>query len=310
MARRFAVLFTALSLTIYFILPSSAQECKQKLSDWNPPSAGPIVTWTAPVTCKGNLTIQPFFFYSYIRGIFDSEGHFKHFKDGDKKSEFQELLLLQYGLFDRFEISAQGTYQQDLVHMDGDSAAASGFNDTYLFLRYCVLDETNWLPTTTAVFQLKLPTGKYQKADPDLLGADIMTLDTGGGSYEEGYGLNFTKRIKPFILHADFLFGFPNPARVDGINTRYGSYFNYDGAIEYFFCDHFNLLAEANGLVQGDSKENGYLTPSTAAGYLNLTAGLGWSDNRIQMLIAYQRTVAGTNVDVKDSVIATFSYTF
>lgn len=297
-------------IMVLFAHQSFGQECKQKTDGWNPPSAGPIVTWTAPVVCKGSLVVQPFFFYNYIRGIFNSESHYKHFKDGGKMSDFQEMLFLQYGLTDRLELSAQGTYQQILVRQDGASAAASGFNDTYLFLRYCILDETKWLPTTTAVFQLKLPTGKYQGADPAKLGADIMTAYTGGGAYEEGCGLNFTKRMKPFIFHADFLFGFPNPTTVDGVNTRYGSYLNYDGAIEYFFWDHFNLLAEASGLVQGDTRENGYLTPSSATTYLNLIAGLGWSDTKIQMLVAYQRTVAGTNTYVNDSVIATFVYTF
>ena len=286
------------------------QECKEESKGWNPPSVGPIVTWTAPVVCKGNLVVQPFLFYNYIRGTFNSEGHYKHFKDGERRSEFQEMLFLQYGLFDRFDISAQGTYQQALVNNMEGNVTASGFNDTYLFLRYCLLDETKWLPTTTAVFQLKLPTGKYQKSDPDMLWADIITAPTGGGSYEEGYGLNFTKRIKPFILHADFLFGFPNPTKVDGINTRYGSFFNYDAAIEYFFFDHFNLMVEANGLIQGDRKEDGCLTPSTSVEYLDLIAGLGWSDDKIQMLVAYRRTVAGTNTNVNDSVVATFVYTF
>ena len=277
---------------------------------WNPPSAGPVITWTAPVCAKGRLIAQPFFFYNYIRGAFDNEGNYKHFKNGGKKSEFQEVLFFRYGLFDRLEVSALGTYQQVFISKTGDSAAASGFNDTYLFLRYCLLDETDWLPTTTALFQLKFPTGKYQSADPAKLGADIMIPDTGGGAYEEGYGLNFTKHIRPLILHADFMFGFPNPTTVNGVNTRYGSYLLYDAAAEYFFYGPFNLLAEANGLLQGDRRENGYLTPSTAVGYLDLVAGLGWSDQQIQMLVAYQRTVAGTNADVKDSVVVTFSHTF
>ncbi len=289
---------------------SFAQECKERMNDWDPPSVGTITAWTAPVCDKGEMKIQPYFFYNYIRGVFNSEGHFKHFKDREKMSEFQEVLFLQYGLFERFEISAQGIYQQVLVNNAEGNAAASGFNDTYIFSRYCLLDETEWLPATTALFQLKLPTGKYQNSGPDMAGSDIMTASTGGGSYEEGCGLIFTKRIKPFILHADFLFGFPNPARVDGVNMRYGSYFNYNGAVEYFFYDHFNLLAEANGLIQGDSKEDGRLTPSTSIKYLALTAGLGWSDEKIQMLIAYQRAVAGTNTNVNDSVVATFVYTF
>ena len=38
--------------------------------DWNPPSAGPITTWTAPVQGKGHLAVQPYFIYNITRGEF------------------------------------------------------------------------------------------------------------------------------------------------------------------------------------------------------------------------------------------------
>jgi hypothetical protein len=301
----------AIFVFLTFLISSSfGQECRKDAKEWNPLSVGPVVTWTAPVCCTGDLMFQPFFFYDYIRGTFNEEGHYKHFKDSQKKSTFREVLFLQYGLFDRFDIGAQGAYQQVLRNADGKSVTATGFEETYLYFRYCLLDETKWLPTTTFVFQLTMPTGKYQKGKPGFVGADIMTPDTSAGAYEEVYGIIFTKRIKPFKFHADFQLGFPNPARVDGVNTKYGSYFNYNGAVEYFFHGPFNIMVEANGLIQGDRREDGYLTPSTAVSFLSLVAGLGWSDERIQMLISYQRTLAGTNVDVDNSVIATFTYTF
>jgi hypothetical protein len=298
-------------LTLCLARSSFGQECKQSSGDrWNPPSVGPIVTWTAPTCSKGSLIVQPFFFYNRARGVFNEEGHYKAFKSGEARSQYQEQLFVQYGITDRFEIDAQGVYQQNVARQDGDSASATGFGDTYMFLRYCLLEEKKWLPCTTAVFQLKFPTGKYQKSKPGMLDTDLMGSTSGGGDYDTGYGLNFTKRIKPFILHADFLFGFPIETRVDGVNMRYGSYLNYDAAVEYFFYGPLNLLVEATGFIQGDRREDGYLTPATDVKYLNLIAGLGWSDSKIQMLVAYQRTVAGTNVNVDDSVIATFVYTF
>jgi len=43
--------------------------------EWNPVSVGPVTTWTAPLCEKGQLVIQPFFFYNRTRGSFDSDGH-------------------------------------------------------------------------------------------------------------------------------------------------------------------------------------------------------------------------------------------
>ena len=287
-----------------------AEEASATQCEWNLPSAGPVTTWTAPLCGKKKLVVQPFFFYNRTRGIFDGEGHYKSFTNNETKSQYQEQLFLQYGVTDYLEIDAQGVYQQNLRHLDGDNAASTGFSDFYLFARYCVLEESKLLPHATALFQLKLPTGKYQKADEGRLGTDLMGATSGGGSYDTGYGILLTKKFKPFILHADLLYSFPMPARVDGVKTRYGDYVNYDLGIEYFLPYGINLVCECNGFIQGDRKADGEYLPASDVQYLNISPGIGWSCDKIQMLVAYQRTLTGTNVDVNDSVIFTFVYTF
>ena len=52
---------------------------------WNPSSAGPVTSWTAPLCGKGKFVIQPFFFYNYSRGFFNSDGHYDSLTNGDKK---------------------------------------------------------------------------------------------------------------------------------------------------------------------------------------------------------------------------------
>jgi len=49
----------------------------QKDIEWNPVSAGPITTWSAPVCEQGKLVAQPFFFYNRTRGVFEETGHYK-----------------------------------------------------------------------------------------------------------------------------------------------------------------------------------------------------------------------------------------
>ncbi len=54
-----------------------------------------------------------------------------------------------------------------------------------------------------------------------------------------------------------------------------------------------------NLLLQGDKTNSFIIAP-----------GIGWSNDKIQILLAYQRVMAGTNTDANDSVVATFVYTF
>lgn len=125
-----------------------------------------------------------------------------------------------------------------------------------------------------------------------------------------GIGLNVTKKIRPFVLHADAIYNFPLKAKVDGIRSEYGQYLNFDLGVEYFFGNGFNLMIEGNGLLQGDRKERGEFVPGTDMKSFVVSPGIGWSNETIQTLLAYQRVVAGTNADANDSVVLTFAHTF
>lgn len=285
-------------------------ECEGETCEWSPVTAGPITTWTAPMCGKNKFVVQPFFFYNRTRGTFDNEGRYNSFTNKETKAQYQEQLFAQYGITDHFEIDAQGVYQQNLRHVNGGSASSTGFGDSYIFARYCAIEETEWIPHAAALFQLKLPTGKYEKADSGKLGTDLMGATSGGGSYDHGYGIILTKKLKPFVLHADFIYTLPILTKVDGVKTKYGDYVNYDFAVEYILPRGFNMVIEANGFIQGDRKANNNFVPASDAQYLNIASGVGWSCHKIQTLLAYQRTVAGTNVDVNDSVIFTFVYSF
>jgi len=269
-----------------------------------------VTTWTAPLCGQKKFVVQPFLFFNHTRGTFNSEGHYDSLPSGDKKYQTQEQIFAQYGLLDRLELDGQAVYQQNYVRQDGLSAHSDGFGDSALFLRYCAFEETNLLPHVTGLFQLKLPTGKYQKADPDKLGADLMGAGSGGGSYDHGYGITLTKKIKPFIFHADFTYSVPIETKVDGIETQYGTYLNHDFGMEIFLPKGFNLMFEFDGYCQKDKKENGEKTPSSGSSYLNFAPGIGWSNEKIQILLAYQRTLIGTNTDANDLLVGTFVYTF
>ena len=305
------ILSSSLLIMVFFL---SNQICfashKDSEEEWKPVSAGPLTTWTAPLCGKAKFVVQPFFFYNRTRGAFNADGYYDSLPDGDKKYQFQEQFFAQYGLTDRLELDAQIVYQQNYVKQGDSKAHASGFGDSYFFLRYCALEEGNWMPHVTGLAQLKMPTGKYQHAGPDKLGADLMGAASGGGSWDQGFGINLSKKLKPFIFHADGVYSFPQRVRVDGVSTRYGNYFNYDFGLEYLLPKSFNLMFEANGFLQGDKRQNGARTPDSNINYFTIVPGIGWSNDKIQTLIAYQLVLTGTNTDANDSMVFTVVYTF
>lgn len=300
------VLFISLAFVFLCAYACFSQEQFTKFEEWNPVSAGPLTTWTAPVCEKGQLIVQPFFFYNHTRGTFNDEGDYSVLPEGDKKRSFAEQFFFQYGLTNKLEFAGQSIYQQNYIEQSGEKARARGMGDSYLYLRYCLLEEEKIRPFITGVFQVKVPSGKYQHAAEDKLGADLM----GSGAWEHGYGVIVTKKIKPFVFHADALYSFPLSARIDDVKTLYANNFTYDFGVEYFFSRGFNLLCEINGFIQGDTQEEGDRIPGTDTGYVVFAPGIGWSNDKIQTLFCYQRVLAGTNCDANDSVALTFVYTF
>lgn len=278
--------------------------------EWNPVSAGPVTTWTAPLCGKRKLVLQPFFFFNRTRGSFDPKGHYDSLPKGDKKYQYQEQLFLQYGLTDRFEIDAQAVYQENYIQQGDLKAHSNGLGDSLLFLRYCFQEEEERMPHVAGLFQLKIPTGKYQHADLDKLGTDLMGAGSGGGSWDHGLGIIFTKKYKPIVLHADAVCSIPQKVKVDGVKTRYGNYLNYDFGAEYFLPKSFNLMLEINGFIQGDKKEDGARVADSAVNYLTVSPGIGWSTDMFQFLLAYQRVVLGLNTDANDSIVVTCVATF
>ena len=303
-------ILVGLFIVMILALPKDVCFAVEANEEWNPVSAGPVTTWTAPLCGKGKLVVQPFLFYNRTRGAFDNDSHYDKLPEGNKKYQYQEQIFAQYGITDRFELDAQTVYQQNYAKEGELKAHSAGFGDSYLFARYCFIEEECFVPHIAGIFQLKAPTGKYQHADADKLGTDLMGATSGGGSWDEGAGLVLTKKIKPFVLHGNFIYSMPQEVKVDGVKTRYANYLNYDFGVEYFFIKGFNLMLEANGFLQSDKKEDNDKISNSGVNYVTVSPGIGWSNEKIQTLIAYQRVLAGTNIDANDSVVLTCVYTF
>ena len=303
--KRLFLLFAGIFLFTGIMTASAETECGNQAA-WNPVTPGPITTWPAPLCAKGKLFVQPFFYYIHTHGVFDSEGDYHSLDKGEKKSQGQQQLLLEYGVADKLEVDMHAAYSENYAKEGDGRAHSDGFTDTWFSGRYCLREESATLPCVTALFQLKTPTGKYQHGKDSKLDTDIM----GTGSWDPGLGVIMTKRYKPFVLHTDLIYTVPQKVRVDNI-TRYNApYINYEFAVEYVLPKGFNLLGEVNGFCQGDRREFGKAVPASDSKYLIFAPGIGWSCDKVQMLLEYQYTAFGTNADGRDSVVFTIMHTF
>lgn len=274
---------------------------------WQPTTPGPFTTFTAPLCEKEKFTVQPLYFFNTARGVFTEDGHYKSLSSSDYKYLQLIQLYMQYGVTEHIEVDAQPAWQMINIKEGPQSAESAGFADMLLIARYCAIDETKWCPRITGLFQVKLPTGKYEKSDEDRLDSDI----TGTGSTDFTYGLNFTKGIKPVLWHLDLLYtNIPSPVRIDGVKTHYSDIFIVNAAFEWIFYKKLNLLGELLWQTQGDAKLDGNRTPSTAQSSLIFSTGIGYSEKDWQLLVGYQRTLIGANVDANDTVAATVIIVF
>ncbi|MDD5477921.1 MAG: transporter [Candidatus Omnitrophica bacterium] len=246
------------------------------------------------------------------RGQFDPKGDYKALPDGDKQSQYQEQILLKYGFTDNIELAAQTIYQQNYIKQGNLRAHDAGLGDSLFLLRYCTCHEKEegWFPDIDGMLQLKVPTGKYQHLDPNKLGTDLNGATSSPGAWTPGIGIDMTKKLKPFILHFDYIYSFPREVRGDGVNSDYANFINSDFSIEYFLTKGFSLMLEANTFWQKDKYQNGTRQPSTGIRSLTISPGIGWANDKIQTEIAYQRVVLGKNTTANDSIVLTLVCSF
>lgn len=273
---------------------------------WEPVSAGPVNGWIAPVSGKGEFYIQSFWFVNSTRGFYDSSGNYTALPDDDKTTARQLYLYMQYGVTDKLSLSGQLLYVKNFVRQTGLEADSAGFGDSNLYALYCLQEEKINKPCVTLLAQLKIPMGRFENANPDSLGTDML----GTGSYDPGVGIILTKKFQPLMLHANLICTVPLKTTVDQVSTKYGAYWNYDAGLEIFISHGFNILLEGNGFAQGKTKTDGASSDDTNSSYIVFGPGIGWSNDQIQTLIALQTTTSGKNTDAINSWVFTVIYSF
>lgn len=132
----------------------------------------------------------------------------------------------------------------------------------------------------------------------------------GTGSTDFTFGFNLTKGFKPLLLHAGLLYTISAPCKIDNVKTRYGDKFEYNIATEVVIYEQFNWMMEFNGVLQNDTSVDGHRLEDSQIQGLIMGTGFGYSTEKWQILLGYQRTLIGENADANDSFALTFLLCF
>lgn len=268
---------------------------------WDPVTPGPFNTWTAPLCGREGLTIQPLFFYNNIRGIFNDKREYVPLEDNIKKAQLNSQIFFQYGIFEHLEIDLQLNFINNYLKSRNKNTKVSGIGDTILTGRYCPFEEKPLLPHITGLIQVKFPTGKYKNGDRDKMGLDLL----GTGSTDFTFGVNLSKKMKPFIFHNDLLFTIPASRNIDGRKIEYGKSINFNLAGEIILPHRLSLMFEFNALSQRNRKENNLEIKNSSIESGLTVFGIGYSVEKVQFLLGYQKTIYGKNTDYIEGIAFT-----
>jgi hypothetical protein len=276
---------------------------------YRPTTSGPFITFTAPITPRGRLLLQPILSVALTRGTYDARERYAPLAAGASQASAALTLFTEYGVLEHVAAGAQLTVLHNRRGEASDAAQSTGLGDTVLFGRGVLLEEVaGGAPEVTLLAQVKLPTGRAESAASTLLDTDVR----GTGSTDLTVGLDFTKGVRPVLLHLDLLYTRALPARLGGVDTAYGDTFSWSLSGEWpVVPERYALMLEASGRHQGAPRLEGVEVADGALTEVVLGAGveLLFSPD-LQLLVGYQRTLWGRNVPAVDAFVTTLVPTF
>jgi hypothetical protein len=170
-----------------------------------PSTFGPIITDTAIPIDTGKFAVQPTFGLSFTTRNLTQ--NWRSVSAGGNFQSFNMPWKFTYGPINNLEVYMVIPYIHNWagnVNEPGPngerSANFGGLGDISLTFKYRLVEETQTLPTVSAIFTPTFPSGHFSHLNPRFLGSD----ENGSGSYVFTPGLNLSKWVKPFIFYANF----------------------------------------------------------------------------------------------------------
>jgi len=169
-----------------------------------PSTFGPLITDTAIPIEKGMFALQPTFGLGFVTRSLTQ--NWRRVSAGGNFKSFGMDYKFTYGLRNNLEVFVDVPFIQNWAGSvnepgpKGERAASfGGIGDVNLTFKYRLVEETETIPTVTALFATNFPTGHFRHFNPGRLGSD----EIGGGTFAFTTGLNVSKYVKPFVFYGN-----------------------------------------------------------------------------------------------------------
>ncbi|GAB4192676.1 MAG: hypothetical protein Tsb0015_15070 [Simkaniaceae bacterium] len=317
-------LFAAILLVMSFSAFSYETSC---LASYTPWFTGPLLNFTATNLARGEFYFQPTLLVFHTYGNYDENWNLQN---GPDTLSINPSLDFQMGITDRFGLEVTAS----LISNWKQGRQSTRLEDTIFILGYQILEDISgsWRPNFRIDLIEIIPTGSYNKLNPQNLGTD----STGEGSFQTGFVLivkkTFPVKSHYLSLEGSFSYFFPASVHVQGFNA-YGGGFNTRGTVhpgdswalnlsaEYSLSQRWGIILETIFEYQAKSTfsgKPGFLKPGIPA-EVGLPSSFSWSlapeieynfTSKFGMLFGMWLTLLGRNTDAFYSGFLSFVYTF
>jgi hypothetical protein len=276
-----------------------------------PATFGPIVTDTAIPVEKGKFVVQPTFGYSFVNSIFNE--NWKRASAGGNFQSFSMDWKLTYGLMENMEVFVVIPYAHNWAKKvtepgpNGETSGSSGgLADINLTLKYRLVEETDCLPTVTALFATDFPTGKFKNLNPTALNTDVL----GGGAYLFTPGFNVSKYIKPFIVYGNLWYSMQTSYTDDGGKAYPGDFVTVNLAAEYPITKKWVALLELTS-SWGGGRLFGPKTNLPQESLVSIIPGIEYmATDKFSVALGLNIDLVGKNTDAAITPLLSMIYAF
>lgn len=289
---------------------------------------GPLVAPSPYVIPRDHFAIEPYLYYTVTTGRYNSHWHadsVPHFKSVN----VQVPIWIGLANWMDMQIVAQGFYNTT------QGKSSTRFGDIFLLWDFQLVTDSSksWTPAVKLTAGLTLPTGKYQRLDPDKLKTDAV----GDGSLEPTIGLviGHLYHFPPaypwaFMTRLSLFYTIETPVHVKGFNAFGGgfkthgkvfpgNFFIADLGLELTLTKHWDLALDIvyeHQDKQRFSGRRGFTSPGVPAVMkapsnesFSLAPAIEYNWNQsIGIIAGAWFTVAGRNHDRFWSGVVAFNY--
>jgi hypothetical protein len=292
---------------------AAEKEEKQEEAKENecPATFGPIITDTAIPIEKGKFAVQPTFGLSFVTDVFNK--NWARVSAGGTFQSFNMSWKFTYGLLNNLEVYLVIPYIHNWASNVDEpgprgerNSNFGGLGDVNFTLKYRLVQETETLPTISAIFTPSFPTGHFRHLNPSRLGVDAI----GGGSYIFTTGLNLSKYLRPFILYGNFWYSMQTAFTSDGGRVYPRDFVTVNLAAEYPITKKWVALLELTSFWDG-GRLFGRKANTAQGALLSILPGIEYmATDKFSLALGVNVDLVGKNTTANVTPILSMVYAF